>query len=312
MKPNFLVSSASMVLATCLLSGVARADDPAAADALFRQARDEVAAGRFAQACPRFIESYRLEPAPGTLLNLADCEEHVGQLAEALEQWQRALDTLPKGDDRITYVRDRLDRLKPRVPHLVLRTVSPSAVVVLDGVDLRAAALGVPIPVNPGTHTIVVRSPGHEDRSYSAPLAEGATVEMDVAAGEVAVTPSISGASHASSSSSSLGALGWASMIAGGVGLTVGAVTGVAALSDASTVRNHCPNHACTSQSDMDTARTGSTLTTVSTVGFGVGIAGVAVGSYLLFVRRDRAHQQTSVVPLVGPQGGGVSWSGSF
>src|SRR5262249_55537702 len=49
--------------------------DPAAAEALFRQGRQAMEAKDFATACPKFAESQRLDPAVGTLMNWATCEE---------------------------------------------------------------------------------------------------------------------------------------------------------------------------------------------------------------------------------------------
>ena len=61
----------------------------------------------------------------------------------------------------------------------------------------------------------------------------------------------------------------------GGVGLVVGSVTGALAFGKAS----DCPNKVCKTQSDLDSAKS---MATVSTIGFGVGIVGVAVGTILL------------------------------
>src|SRR5262245_3713870 len=46
-------------------SAHAQASDPALAEALFQQARAEMSAGDYAGACPKFKESYRLDPATG-------------------------------------------------------------------------------------------------------------------------------------------------------------------------------------------------------------------------------------------------------
>jgi hypothetical protein len=61
----------------------------------------------------------------------------------------------------------------------------------------------------------------------------------------------------------------------GGAGLVVGSVTGALAFSKAS----DCPNKVCATQSDLDSAKS---MATISTIGFGVGIVGVAVGTILL------------------------------
>ena len=55
----------------------------AAAEQLFEQARALFDKGNFADACPRFGASYKLDPALGTLLNMATCYEMLGHIASA-------------------------------------------------------------------------------------------------------------------------------------------------------------------------------------------------------------------------------------
>src|SRR5262245_40658607 len=71
------------------------------ADALFRQARKTVKSGDYALALAQFQASHRLDPAPGTLLNIADCEEHLGRLSAALRHTKDVLLSLGPGDDRV-------------------------------------------------------------------------------------------------------------------------------------------------------------------------------------------------------------------
>jgi hypothetical protein len=67
-----------------------RANDSATAEALFAAGREAIRRGDYQAACPMFAESNRLDPAVGTVLNLAICEEHLGQLASRLAALSRS------------------------------------------------------------------------------------------------------------------------------------------------------------------------------------------------------------------------------
>src|ERR1019366_5157952 len=54
-----------------------------AAEALFEEGRSLVAAGKYAEACPKFADSERLGPSVATLLNLAKCWGRGGRTAPA-------------------------------------------------------------------------------------------------------------------------------------------------------------------------------------------------------------------------------------
>ncbi|GAC1351903.1 MAG: hypothetical protein NVS3B20_18620 [Polyangiales bacterium] len=246
------------------------------------------------------------------MLNLADCEEHLGHLADALEQFEHAVEMLDKADDRIAYTQMRILKLAPRVPRLRLKEGVEPAVVALDGIELGPAAFGIPLPVNPGVHTIVVRARGRRDRSQTVTIAEAASLDVEVVIGEPAPTtlvaspPSAAGVPPALAPVKALAAPGsrtaaWALMAVGGAGLVVTSVAGIMALHAANSVRDRCPNHVCPMQSDLDTARNGKTYSTISTVGLGVGVLGVAAATFL-FLRPNRSGQRSAdVVPIVGP-----------
>ena len=84
----------ALVLVALLLAApsvLAQGRDPAAAEALFTEGRKAFDAGDYRIACARFAESQRLDPAVGTLINLAACNEKLDNLALAWETWQQAL-----------------------------------------------------------------------------------------------------------------------------------------------------------------------------------------------------------------------------
>src|SRR5689334_6484425 len=62
---------------------VASRDAMALAERFFEQGRAAMARGNFADACVAFEKSARLDPAVGTLANLAMCQERLGRTAEA-------------------------------------------------------------------------------------------------------------------------------------------------------------------------------------------------------------------------------------
>src|SRR5688572_21903825 len=70
------------------------------AGALFREGRAALKAEKYLEACSKFSESLRLEHAPGTVLNLADCEEKQGHLVSALALFRQVSRALPASDSR--------------------------------------------------------------------------------------------------------------------------------------------------------------------------------------------------------------------
>ncbi|MBI4699913.1 MAG: hypothetical protein HY744_01895 [Deltaproteobacteria bacterium] len=74
--------------------------------------------GIFSTACERFRASEKLDPAPGTTLNLAECEQRRGQLATAWELFRAVASKLPPGDPRRPVAERRLAELAPQLPRV--------------------------------------------------------------------------------------------------------------------------------------------------------------------------------------------------
>src|SRR5690349_9072722 len=80
-------AAAASLAASAIFAAAAPAiadESTARAAALFKEGREAMVHGNAATACPKFAESQRLDPAAGTLRNLALCEEAIGELAKAV------------------------------------------------------------------------------------------------------------------------------------------------------------------------------------------------------------------------------------
>ncbi len=257
------------------------------AEALFREGRRSADAGNYALACPRFEESNRLDPAPGTLLNLADCEEHVGHLAFAWEHFRRLAEELPEQDARRPIAEARARALESRIPKLRIALVGQvPATVVRDGAVLGPASLGVALPVDPGRHTVVVSSPGRLDRVYDVPVPEGQEVQLRVVPGQPG-TAAEGGAGAASNTTppaegvdaegppSHASWRGTTQLVLGGVGaasLVTGAAFGVAALVQLSASNGSCNQGVCSNEDALSQYHSAQSFAHVSDVMLGVGV----------------------------------------
>jgi hypothetical protein len=285
-------SSASVVQAS--------GDDRAAAEALFAKGREAAKRGDLDAACAAFEESTRLDPAPGTMFNLGDCEEKRRHDAAAWQWFQETLTKLSASDQRRPLVQSRIAAIEARLPTLTIRLAPgspPESVVERDGSELRAASLGVALPLDVGAHHIVVTAPGHDAHAEDVQLAQGDRKELVVAPGPetappppappviappVIAPPPVATPSHASHADTRV--LGY---VVGGVGaasVVTALVLGGVALGEKSTVDDHCnrTTRLCDSQSAVDAASSGSALATASTVTFIVGAAALGVGTYFI------------------------------
>src|SRR6185503_4235477 len=137
------------VLSTLLVASAAYAGDPTLAETLFREGKSLMDAKNYAQACPKLDESYRQDPATGTLLAYAMCQEENGQLASAWTAFNSVVgraaregrpDRVDAAQRRATALEARLSRLTVEVPLEV--AALPGFAVTRDRVPLPAAAWG--------------------------------------------------------------------------------------------------------------------------------------------------------------------------
>jgi hypothetical protein len=171
-----LVCCTLVVACACTSPRLAFAQsNEAAATELFDAGRDLMKTGNFADACPKLAASLRLDAKVGTLARLAECEEHVGQLANAHAHWARAL-SLARGahDARVGRIEAEFARVDALVSKISIELSGPAPAgiaLVVDGIDFGSASFGLDLPVERGKHHITVTGDGKSPWSTDVDLA---------------------------------------------------------------------------------------------------------------------------------------------
>lgn len=335
-----LVASLVASIASAQPSAAPTPEDKALAEGLFQDGRKLMEAGQFKDACPKLAESQRLDPSAGTLLNLAVCHEKDGKIASAWAEYKEAaaLSEAVGKKDRAELARKRADELEKQLARLVLEVAAPAEgmVIRLNGKELSAAAAaGTGMPVDPGEYTVEATAPGKATWSGKVQIEAGAGSKKvvipalpDAAAApppakpvkpEGPAGPEVPAGPQETpgDGGSTLRTLGF---VAGGVGLAgiaVGSVLGVMTLSKAAVTKDGCPemDPACL-QGWRDAYDEGQTTGLISTIGFGVGVAGLGAGVALLLLSRSSGApaqgRQVWVAPQVGATGGQLSVGGRW
>jgi hypothetical protein len=169
-------------------SAVAQQRDPAAAQALFDQARELSRQGRYAEACPKLLESNRLDPGIGTQFHLAECYEQTGQVATAWATFLEVASIARASNqlDREKAATKRAAQLEPRLPKLTVSVPEANQVQGLeirrDGIVIGAVQWGTPVPVDPGEHELTVTAPGRQPLAKKLTLEQGKALSFEVPA----------------------------------------------------------------------------------------------------------------------------------
>jgi hypothetical protein len=302
MLRTFLCGAVLVTAATVATSAHADIKD---AEELFRQGKGEMAKGNYDRACPMFAESYKQDPAMGTLLNLALCHEAIGRIASAWGEWraveQQARAAVPPREDRITMAKEHAEKLEPRLSRIRL-LVPPEARV--DGLEVKVdgEAKGEPlwggIPVDPGTRKIVASAPGKKPVSLDVKVDdEGVVVPVTL--------PKLADAPVSSGTRGSGGDVGveiakveeyaanrarrTTGFVIGGIGivtLAVGAAFGIGAIINDGQAKDACPapcieNSPQAGDADQKTDRA-FVFANIANVTIPLGILATGIGAYLV------------------------------
>ncbi len=315
--------SAALALLACAGRAGAQSSEStqrAVAQSLFDEARTLMAQNNYAEACPKLNESYRLEPASGTLVNLALCHETDGKLAMAYVEYNETLSRAQREGrrERERFARQRLDALTPRLTILRVQVEAPleSPRVTLDGVELAKAAWGIAIPLDPGAHVIEAAVPDRPAFRRSL-RAQGGGDSQVVRVPAFGVGEAGGGASVFSRAPSTQRTAALALGGAGVAGLVVGSVAGVVASSRWDDATTACPERQCSDPKNLRLDGPAKTWADVSTVSFVGGGLALATGVVLWLTAPSKpAEPQVGVSrrvePLVGPNVFGLALRGEL
>jgi hypothetical protein len=337
-RSRLLAATVSLILS----AGAAHSQSPQAnsarAQALFDTAGKLAAEGRYAEACPRYAESYQFDHTGGALYGLAACQEIVGKLASAWSNYTLFL-SLPKESGKnweewTAESNKGVSRLSKKLSKLTIESDAsnldlPDFQVRRDGAELRPAEMGVAMPVDGGEHTIeasakgrvlwskkLVFEPQFDSKTLKIPALERAPPSPAASSSVPAAT---SPAPHQPPPVAPPKADLTAGLLLAGVGvagLAVGTYFGISASSTWKTVKQTCPQRVCSDAGAVDDYKSASRAALVSDIGLGVGVVALGVGAYLLLsAPAHDAGQKTSattIVPLLSRSGGGLSMMQSW
>jgi hypothetical protein len=154
-------------IVTCAIPAAAQSRD--IAESLFQSGKRLLEQERYAEACPKLAESFRADPATGTLLALAMCHEAEGKLGSAWTEYGDVAERARREgrSDRDEAARQFRSALEPRLATLTIEVPAsvaeiPGLVVTRDGLPVGAGAWSATSPIDPGTHLVGASAPGRQ------------------------------------------------------------------------------------------------------------------------------------------------------
>lgn len=286
-------------------------DARALAEMLFFTARGLMEAGRYAEACGKLSESYRLDPAPGTLLNLAVCNEKIGKTASAWGEFRDSVAEARRTNraDREKLALEHIAALEPELSYLIISV--PPAVrgirgleITRNGIPLTSAAWDTDLPVDPGDVEVIEKAPLYKPKTLHVTVAAKqhatlAAVPLELAPIERPPPPYWTGKRTA-------GLL----ILTGAVAAAAfGGFIGAQAINERKNSDAQCPTDVfgrrCT-QAGVDYMNKASTDAILSDVGFGVSAVAAGLGAFFLFT--GGAHEQPPPAAAGIANGTGWSW----
>jgi hypothetical protein len=158
--------------------------DSAHADALFGEGKKLYEGGRTHEACDKFAESMRLDPANGTLQNLALCHEKERKTATAWQEFTLLAERAGRDGrkDRAALGEQHAKALFEQLARVALAFSEGATVseVRVDGTPLVREEWSKPIPLDPGDHVFTFSNGDKSDERRVTLADTPTTLRVDV------------------------------------------------------------------------------------------------------------------------------------
>ena len=321
----------ALLFAACLTPTYAHADE-SNAEAMFQEGIAAMKRNDFPIAVEAFAKSNKYDPSPGTQINLALAFEKQKKWASAWTWYRSAMGLARQREQkaREQLADDSANRLKPLIHYLVISVREPltDLIVKRDGIEIPITLGGkeVPLPTDPGEHTIEVAARGKQTWSKTLTVADTpATEKVDVpalVAAPVEERPAVTASSApgaeyrppiiVQNDGNTQRAVG---LVVGGAGLLAGLAAGgvfivanneaderdvqrMAARNAPNPDARRAANDSADSHSD---AADNNQLISILLLGGGVVLVGVGAIVYFTAPRLKEKAENTKILPLLGP-----------
>jgi hypothetical protein len=322
-----------------LAASGAHADDRSAAR-LYNEGWQLYKDKQYAEACPLLERSLAASPVIRTRGALALCYEASGKYASAYNTWRAVAEQAAEAGtaEAATLKRavEKTEQLVARITRMVFEPAdSPTGLQVwLDGRLLAASELNVPVPVDPGAHTLEAKAPervdwkstfeitatgaGETRRLPIGPLAPIEPVHVDTPATPVVEKPPPppSPVVEKPPPTSPLKYAAVASASTGLVAVAVGTIYAFRARSKWADAKAHeCDGEGvCRNNTGVELVNDAGSKATIATISWVAGVALIGGGAALWFRAPSPGKREPAVTPDVSAGRGGVhiSLRGTF
>lgn len=321
-------------LGTCF-APLAHAQAPSSADratarTLAQEGYEALRDHDYSTALDRFSRANQLVRAPTLLRDLARAQVGLGRLVDAHETYNTIVregvsDEAPQSWIKaVEDAKTELAALSPRLSWVIISVAGPAHPrVTIDGAPVPESSLGVKRAADPGRHELRALAPGYYTAKKTISIAEGETVNIAFELEDA--PPDAAPKNEEEAGTVSVATVkdpAWRKPVTvgafalGGVGIALGSVAGILAMSKHDELATNCPESTC-GPANREARDDYYKLGMVSTIGFVTGGVATAAGVVLLLVKpqvlvkqeeppKDGAKTSFNWSPFVGVGSAGI------